>query len=674
MSLIYFKKRIVISSFSFYFLFFVTSMQSQTWRASLYPSTWTPPTGVNYYTGSFIQDFSYAGYHYGVDQIPNITANVINVTQAPYNADKTGNADATNAIQQAINKAGNDGGGVVFLPAGTYKISPKSNNYCLLINKSNVVLRGNGKDQTFLYNSETNMRDKVVISVEGSGSSWKAKPSATSIANISNDLMGPTKTIPVDKPQLFNVGDLVVVKCDVTDAWNAEHKTPEWNTASYKNSLGGIQFLRYVKKVNSTAKTIEIDIPTRYALKMSDNAVVYKCQSNMINEVGIEDLAIGNKEIVTSPADWTEPNSTTELDNAADKDPSKGGYKTDNCWIIDVSKIMDSWIKNVSTYRPSSNTYRTQMLSNGIRLDLCKNVTLDNCYVGYAQYGGGGGNGYGFRIQSNDCLLKNCKSQFTRHGFVFSFMTTSGNVLHKCTDISSGKCTGNASSTAGLNTGSSGSDFHMWFSPSNLIDQMDFDDSYYSIVNRKGVGNDHSAVTAHSVIWNTTAKNSTAGYCVRSSQTKRGYVFGTSGATPGVNYKLSDPANLTNGATGVGPAFRYDPDGSVTSPQDVCEGINSGVNLQPQSLYLDQLQKRTSTLGIDDVEFLNASRISVYPNPVDDVLHIENLGGRSWILYDLYSRPIKEGSESEINVNDLSKGVYLIQTKSNSSSLKVLKK
>lgn len=557
---------------------------AQTWRSQYYPANWTPPTeSNNFYSDAFIQDFSYAGYHSGEKDIPTITANVVDVTKAPYSADNSGNTDVTTKIQNAINKVQSDGGGVVFLPAGTYRISPGTRDYCLLINKSKVILRGAGTTKTFLYNSENNMRAKKIIAIEGGGGNWKGQPST--VAKMSRDLNGPTTVIPVDNTSLFKVGDQVVLRQAMSTAWANEHKEPEWATSAYSSSLGGVIFYRIVKAINSTAKTITIDAPTRYSFKTRDGACVYKTPTSMLEEIGLEDFSIGNKEVVTNFNDWVEPNSNTELDNKAENSASRGAYKCDQSWVVSFDKVLNSWMKNVSTYKPTGNTFKTHMLSNGVVLDLCRGITLDNVYMGYAQYGGGGGNGYGFRIESNDCLIKNSKAEFTRHGFVFSFMHSSGNVLYKNTSKKSGKCTGNAPN--GLNSATSGCDFHMWFSPSNLIDNMTFDECYFSAVHRKGVANDHNAVTTHSVFWNTTGTNSRQSTVIRTSQSRYGYIVGTQGNTPAVDYKVSDKRGL---------AFRYDTDGSRTNPEDKVEGVGKAGLLLPQSLYMDQLTKRLGTV------------------------------------------------------------------------------
>ena len=51
------------------------------------------------------------------------SARSVNVLQAPYNADPTGQTDSTDAIQRAILDVNNLGGGAVFIPAGVYLVS-----------------------------------------------------------------------------------------------------------------------------------------------------------------------------------------------------------------------------------------------------------------------------------------------------------------------------------------------------------------------------------------------------------------------------------------------------------------------------------------------------------------------------------------------------------------------
>lgn len=75
------------------------------------PSSWTTTNLLSWTPGVTV------GVQGG---IPTYRTNmIIDVTQAPYSADKTGAADCTTAIQNAINAATSNT--VVYLPAGTYK-------------------------------------------------------------------------------------------------------------------------------------------------------------------------------------------------------------------------------------------------------------------------------------------------------------------------------------------------------------------------------------------------------------------------------------------------------------------------------------------------------------------------------------------------------------------------
>ena len=79
----------------------------------------------------------------------NFSANVYNVKtdkRLTQQAKGDGLANDRAAIQEAIDKAARNGGGVVYLPKGTYKITYTSGSGLTM--KSRVVLKGDGKDQT----------------------------------------------------------------------------------------------------------------------------------------------------------------------------------------------------------------------------------------------------------------------------------------------------------------------------------------------------------------------------------------------------------------------------------------------------------------------------------------------------------------------------------------------
>lgn len=79
----------------------------------------------------------------------DFTKNVYNVRtdrRLPQHATGDGRTNDRAAIQEAIDKAAADGGGIVFLPAGTYKLDYRSG--CGLTMRSRVVLQGEGRDKT----------------------------------------------------------------------------------------------------------------------------------------------------------------------------------------------------------------------------------------------------------------------------------------------------------------------------------------------------------------------------------------------------------------------------------------------------------------------------------------------------------------------------------------------
>ena len=542
------------------------------WRSVLYPVEWTPPGAQQFETDRMIQDFSYAGYRRGEASIPAVAGPIFDVIQ--FGADPNGAGDSTTAIQNAINAAAAAGGGVVHLPPGVFKVSPQgANNHALRIASNHVVLRGAGPTKTFVFNDAHEMRGKSIIRVDGSGSAWAALPAGVSAVSIRADLPGPTSTIPVASAAGFAVGDWIVLRADATDAFVAEHNmTDLW--AGQGGALGGVMFLRQITAIDGPGATLTIDVPIRYYLKTRDNARVHRAVPH-VDEVGLEDLSIGNREHPASAnrTGWGEEDYATA---------GNGAFDVHGSFAIAFRRARNSWISNVTTYRPSTNRLNTHLLSNGVLLENCRGVTVRNCDFQRPLYGGGGGNGYMYRVQaSNECLIRDSAARYNRHGFVFSHMACSGNVIHG----GIAQVTRTQAAGAGT-TGGEGCDHHMHLSQSNLIDGVQLDQDFFTAHYRgtSGTPPQHGQGAVHSIFWNLVGLeyHGTKNYIVRSEQARHGYMIGTRGRATGMT--------TTSGANAA-----------RTGPVDLAEGAGLGDTLQPLSLYHDQLRRRLGAAPVPPV-------------------------------------------------------------------------
>jgi hypothetical protein len=316
--------------------------------------------------------------------------------------------------------------------------------------------------------------------------------------------------------------------------------------------------------VNSSTNTVYLDIPIRYAMKTRDNARIYRAPA-MIEEVGVEYLSIGNTQ--NNKNGWGEEEYNTS---------GNGAYDTHASYVLSFTRVRNSWIRAVETFQPSGNGSTAHILSNGILLTESRSVTIDSCHFQRPQFGGGGGNGYMYRFAAQENLIKNTNATFARHGFVFSQMFASGNVFHKCTDKDGGKQTG---LSGNMSTAGRGSDHHMHFSHSNLFDHCTVNNSNLQAAYRPyGSAPLHNLTAAHSVYWNIHGLGSWA-EVVHTQQARYGYAIGTWGEVTAVK----------TSAVGGSEA--------KTAPVDHVEGVGAGETLEPQSLYLDQLQKRIGGLS-----------------------------------------------------------------------------
>jgi len=181
--------------------------------------------------------------------IPNRT-NIVDVTKAPYFADKTGMSNAAPAINQAINDAGwwmYGSNTVIYLPAGNYKVtSPIS------ILKNDITLRGDGIRKTYI--NQTAGADDLVV---GSGI----------LANITYPIVaGSTKgstNLVVSFPPGFtpnaygwlSVGDL----CDVSQAPLSVSNPMHVIQSGY--GLTGLSSMNYVTAINGNNVSLALPLP-----------------------------------------------------------------------------------------------------------------------------------------------------------------------------------------------------------------------------------------------------------------------------------------------------------------------------------------------------------------------------------------------------------------------------
>ncbi|PAX09077.1 hypothetical protein [Sphingomonas lenta] len=516
------------------------------WRSALYPTDWLPlhAGGAATSDGKFLHDFSYAGYLEGSVPIPTtVGANAVRTLAA--STWGNGTSDATTGIQQAIDQVCAGGGGTVNLGAGTYRIRPQgSNDYALRMPCRDLIVRGAvdsaGLPATFLFNDEPVMRGKRVIvmgeSTRGIYATLFDKPGnvANNKVAITQDLLRPTRTIPVASTTGYSPGDYVAITFDWSDAFKADHGMQQYWPVE---KVQGMLFYRRVLSADATAKTVTVDIPLRYPVKLRDNPRMYEPRAYFAN-LGLENVSIGMRE-----------NNTSGTGDNDVYTAGTGAWEMDQATAVQVVLARHSWIRNVRSHRPSVNARDVHLLSNGIHITAStRSLTVQNVHLAKPQYRGFNGNGYLIYLDGAETLVRDSSATAGRHNFLWTGASTSGNVIYMTRSIN----------------GRLEDDFHGYLSPANLVDNHYLQNTRLNSINRQADSNGAGHTSSQSVFWNTRGNPEWTLTYIRSQQFGWGYVIGTQGrGTGGVD------------ATG-----------------DHVEGLGIGADLQPQSLYLDQKAKR----------------------------------------------------------------------------------
>jgi len=358
---------------SFIVLFAVAGVAT----AAQIPTNRLPPAG--YWNPGCI-DGNGQTYRQSGTFVPPITlTSVINVQSPPYNAVGDGVHDDTTNIQYALNAPGNN---VVYLPAGTYKITGQlelaNPNYPWTY--SPKILRGAGPTNTFIMAYNTSGGAFIDASTTAPGFSRGV--------HLAQLAQRGTNTIALtgwDSGGFFD-----------SQSWGIIYESNSIAGAPWATGQGYEEFAKcqivHITGRNSTTHTVTFDPPAYFNW---DTNAVFTIFYGSQSPVGVESLAIQNCS----------------------------GMHTHN---ISFSGMFNSWVRNVQSINA---------LNGHVHFSDCARCDVLDCYIhGYYPSNdgtvGGGNSDYGvwFFGQSSDNLAINNYFDRTRHAMIVEDGDT-GNVF-----------------------------------------------------------------------------------------------------------------------------------------------------------------------------------------------------------------------------------------------------
>jgi hypothetical protein len=502
------------------------------WRSKLYPTDWVP--GFVDGEGRMLHDFSYAGYRNS--ELPLPDPGELAPTVTVVGADNTGEIDSTSAIQAVLDEAA-VAGGVVLLPAGLYRVDG-----LLTVSASDVVLRGEGADQTkIFFTRDEEMTGKGHLTFSGSVK--------TALETLLVGEASPLElVVEVEDATEFGVGDDVSLGWIITDEFIAEHgMTGTWVAF---NGTWQPFYRRNVTAVDTsvTPHLVTLDVPLRYPAKLRDGASLRK-ETGYLTEVGVADLSFA------TAVGWDE------------------AWANERTHALAFLSVKDSWVQGVGTFpsplAPIEGPGAGAHLQNGgIKIHASKRVTVAKSTMEQAQNRGGGGCGYLFEIRvSSEILTRDCVGLNGRHNFIqnWGFGTTG------CVWL---RCHSEGGLTVALKDfpefgGLGFSEFHHSLATANLMDSNVVHDGWKA-ANRNDWSTGAGHTATQNVFWNMQGPGE-----VVSRQFGWGYLIG------------SGPETTVR--TNLGGGFE---EGKGTEPEDWLEGEGLAPLLVPQSLFEDQLSRR----------------------------------------------------------------------------------
>ncbi|MEM0991851.1 MAG: T9SS type A sorting domain-containing protein [Bacteroidota bacterium] len=458
-----------------------------------------------------IVDFSYAGYKNGNEAIPEVPTLV---SVKPIAGDNT--AYLQQIIDSVANLTPNAAGirGAILLEAGNYEI-----HGTVRIQASGIVLKGVGNGEnvannTILTGVGNTPNQRNLIEVGGlRNADWTDRVAGSTAQITSSFIPVGARTIAVDRPELYNIGDDVIIFHPSTDAWlasvdyGATAGDDPWRAGQID-----IFYKRTITAVNLTNGKLTLDVPIYDHLDRNlSTAEIYRlAETDIKTNIGIENLSIN----ISTNGELTEDHVRTAIFLRGVKD----------CWVSDVTAF--------------------HFIYAAVDMTVADRVTVKNCNGLEPHSLITGARRYNFNVsqKSNNILFTGCTASEGRHSFVSNGTSSaSGIVWHNC------ESTKDYSASEG----------HRRWSQALLFDNISFiEPNEYRLLAlfcRGSFGTGHGWAATHSVAWHVDMPASNA--CViQRPPNRQNYAIACKGRVTGVG-PFNHPTGYIEGS-GTNPTIR----------------------------------------------------------------------------------------------------------------------
>ena len=344
---------------------------------------------------------------------PGISGGIPNEINIFATVSPSGNDD-TQAINNAITAAGvaasPSNRQAVCLTGGIFKVSGT-----IVLNQSNVILRGAGIDRTVIQGFNTGNNAGITI-----GTQWKQNYKTKAIDIVGDVHTGDTSIIAADA-SAFKAGQILMLDRLADDngdpngasggtEWrrNAKYFIREKNDGAYgpASPEGFRPVSQFIEIDSVSGRTLNLKNAINIDFLSAQNPQVWETGAESYQYIGLEDMKL---EYV-----------------ASDKFGDGDNWEFNEAVIKMQLNTSFCWVKNVES---DGSTFRNGLGFKGRHIEMHGySNTVTGCYVHDSADNRPGGNGYGIQIHGTDGLIENniadklCKP-------ILGYATGGGNVI-----------------------------------------------------------------------------------------------------------------------------------------------------------------------------------------------------------------------------------------------------